>query len=288
MKERREKMKKAIAVLLAALLMLPALCLAEDTASQWQNILLMGGDARSAERYDRTDSIMILSLNAAEAQVKMTSIMRDTWVKAAGKGYSCKINALNVYGGPELTVATVNECFGTDIEKYVLINMTDMIDIIDLVGGVDVEITTGERWYINSSVKGYGDSTQLEESGLVHLNGSQALAYSRIRHLDSDFKRVERQQKVMLALAARLQEMEIGELMDLTDEIIGHLQTNLSEDEMKELARMVLVIEPDEVQAMRLPADGTFTSGTEEGKGYIIQPNFERNGELLQVFIYGD
>ena len=72
MKERREKMKKAIAVLLAALLMLPALCLAEDTASQWQNILLMGGDARSAERYDRTDSIMILSLNADEAQVKMT------------------------------------------------------------------------------------------------------------------------------------------------------------------------------------------------------------------------
>ena len=207
-------MHKIIAVLLAMLRLLPMTgAFAESQESGWQNILMLGGDARNMDGYDRTDTMMILSINRDEALVKLTSIMRDTWVSFPGTGKSGKINAANVYGGPELAVETVNTCFGTDIEDYVIVNMEDLQQIVDLLGGVDIEITESERKQINEYVKGYmqevsGASSydgakSLDESGMVHLNGMLAVGYSRIRMIDSDYNRVMRQQKILLALAEK-------------------------------------------------------------------------------------
>ena len=91
---------------------------AEESEGEWWNILLMGGDSRSTNDYGRTDTMMILSVNLEENLVKMTSIMRDTWVSIPGHS-SNKINAANVFGGPELAVQAVNDNFGTDIEDYI-------------------------------------------------------------------------------------------------------------------------------------------------------------------------
>lgn len=269
---------------------------AQEDGSDWENILLLGGDARQMENYDRTDSMIILSINRNEGLVKMTSVMRDTWVHIDGHG-NAKINAANVYGGPELAVQTVNESFGTDIEDYVLINMDDLVEIIDLLGGVDVEVSESERRQINSyvesyfkEVKGasnYEGQTVLNETGLVHLNGLLAMSYCRDRYSDSDYSRVMRQQEVLLSMADRAQNLDVDELSKVAGDIYDIINTSMDEEEIKSLATAFMVMEVDQVEQYRIPVDGTFTSGTFSGT-WMIKPDFEKNSTLLHEFIYGE
>ena len=284
-------MKKILSIALALLMTFAALgAYAEE--SGWQNILLLGGDARNMDAYDRSDTMIILSINRDEGRVKMTSIMRDTWVNFPGREAAGKINAATVYGGPELAVATVNSCFGTDIEDYVIINMEDLVTIIDLLGGIDIEITEAERGQINRSAKNYtgapypGDKS-IDRAGMVHLNGLLAMNYCRIRYIDSDFARVMRQQKVLLKLADRAQNMEISELSEVAGQIADTILTNLDDEKLEDLTMAFMTVDIDEVEQYRIPVDGTFRSGMYSGI-WLIAPNFEKNRELLHEFIYGD
>ncbi len=290
-------MKRILSVLLVLALMLGTAALAAEADAQesgWHNILLLGGDSRSTVGFDRTDSMIILSVNRDEGAMKLTSIMRDTWVKIPDVNFSQKINAANVYGGPELAVKTVNQYFGTDIEDYVLVNMTGLIKIIDLLGGVDVEVTESERKYTNSYAQsylkqtgGYDGATSLNSTGLVHLNGLLAMSYARDRYTDSDYGRVMRQQKVLLALAEKAQDSDIDELLESVDEISENMQTNMTNEELKEVAMVCMTVDTEDVGQLRVPADGTFDSGTFDGI-WMIRPNFEKNAQLLHEFIYGE
>ncbi len=290
--------------LIAILLLLSMLCVpamaetvTEETAAEenaWTNILLLGGDGRDVDTYDRTDCMIILSVNYEENLLKMTSIMRDTYVAFPGKTYSAKINAANVYGGPELAIETVNANFGTDIEDYVLINMAGLVEIIDLVGGVTIEVDEDERSLVNSyaadyikNVQGYEGETTLNETGVVHLNGLLAMAYTRNRYVGSDFTRVMRQQEVLLALGNQLQEMEFDEALAITDEVLQYVVTSLEQEELKELATLCMVVELEEIAQFRLPADGAYTTTDTAADSYRIIPNLEKNQTQLHDFIYG-
>ena len=292
--------RKLMAILMALVLALTSFAaLAEGTAATeetvepgWVNILLLGGDSRSLTNYGRTDSMIIVSVNREESLVKMTSIMRDTWVAIPGKG-THKINAANVFGGPELAVRTVSEAFDVEIDDYVLINMVNMANIIDLVGGVEVEITAGEAKRINEhaagfvsemNMEGYDQEISVEGEGLQLLNGVEAITYSRNRS-DSDYYRVMRQQKVLLALAERVQNMEIDALMEIMDEVLNNMSTSLTEEELKDFAMAGMVMEVADVQHFRLPANGTFEDGTFDGV-WCIKPDFEKNAKMLNNFIY--
>lgn len=291
-------MRRVMVLVLAIAMMLSAVgAFAEAQESGWENILLMGGDARNMEKYDRTDTMMILSINREEARVKMTSIMRDTWVEFPGLGRSNKINAANVYGGPELAVETVNANFGTDIEDYVIVNMEDLVEIVDLMGGIDIEISASECAQINKNVEDYisavagaseyaGDKT-INQSGLVHLNGMQTVGYCRIRKIDSDYTRVMRQQTVLLALAEKAQNMEIEDLTKIAGDIYQVINTSLSEEDIKSMATAFMVMEVSEVGQYRIPADGAFQSGTFDGT-WMIKPDLAKNQTLLHQFIYED
>lgn len=260
---------------------------------KWWNILLLGGDSRGTQDYGRTDSMIIVSVNLVDAQVKMTSIMRDTWVNFPGTTSSGKINAANVYGGPELVMETVNEAFGTNIEKYVLVNMNGLVEIIDLVGGIDLEISESERNYTNQyaasyidSVAAYAGETQLNSAGLVHMNGLLATSYARNRYTDNDYGRVMRQQKVLLALADRAREMSLVELLALAKSFLGMTETNLDLTEIASLATTFLSLNlEDGVAQYRVPVDCTFNAGIFGGV-WSIRPNFEKNQKLLRQFIY--
>lgn len=272
--------------------------LAEEMEGGWQNILLMGGDQRDmgSENVGRTDSMIILSINREEGLVKMTSIMRDTWVKIPGHGNQ-KINAANVFGGPELAMQIVNENFGTDIEDYMLVNMEDLAQIIDLIGGVEVEVSEHEREianeyiseYLNSfkNAQEYTGDTYITEIGFVRLNGLQAVGYCRDRYTGSDFDRVMRQQEVMLAMAQEAQDMEIDALLDIAGQIADVVSTNMETDELKSLATAFMVMEIEDVQQYRIPANGTYDAGIKNGV-WAIHPNFEKNKTLLHDFIYGE
>ena len=282
------------AVLLALTLLLGA-ALAEPAAAQddWWNILLLGGDSRSSEQYDRTDSIIILSVNRQSGALKMTSVMRDTWVSFPGRESKGKINAANVYGGPELAMATVNASFGTQIEDYVLVNMTGLVKVVDALGGVDIEITSAELKYLNEYARdfantiGYEGDARLAGAGMAHLNGLLALSYARIRYADSDYQRAMRQQTVLLALAKKASALSAPELLKLVPKLLGMTDTNLSMGEAMALATLCAGREMDEIRQYRIRADGSFQSGMFGGTG-CIKPDFEENARLLHDFIYED
>lgn len=275
-------MKKVLVMVIALVLALSFGVVAEEEETcGWENILLLGGDSRSSDSYRLTDTMMILSINRDEAMVKMTSIMRDTWVEFPGLDKKGKINAANVYGGPELAIQTVNNNFGTDIEDYVIVNMEDLKEIVDMLGGVTVEITEAEKNKINAS----GGS--VSNSGSVWLDGSEALAYCRIRSIDSDYKRVMRQQNVLIALAAKAQDMDVDDLMKVAEDIFEIVNTSLEKDELENLATALMVVEVDDIKQNRIPVDGTFDSGMFSGT-WMIKADFAKNRELLKEFIYGE
>lgn len=289
-------MRKILVLMLALIMALSCMtAMAEETEGGWKNILLLGGDARDMNNFDRTDTMMIVSFNREDLLVKLTSIMRDTWAHIPGHGNQ-KINAANLFGGPELAVKTVNENFGMDIENYILINMEDMVQIVDVMGGVTVDVSENERKVTNDYMSqylretagsSYDGDTYLEETGLVHLNGFMAMGYCRDRYTGSDFDRVMRQQEVMLAMARNAQEMEVDALMDAASQIADIVNTNMDKEELKSLATAFMVMEVEDVQQYRIPADGAFKSGTFDGT-WMIKADFAKNQELLKQFIYGE
>lgn len=265
--------------------------LAENASldDDWWNILLLGGDSRTSGKYDRTDSMMILSINTKTNQVKLSSIMRDTWVPIYGVG-SNKINAANVYGGPDLAMRTVNENFGMNIQDYALVNMTMLANIIEQMGGIDLDITEGEMKYINRYQKDYAVSglpiERLTDYGEnTHLNGNQALSFARIRYLDSDYARAERQRKVLIAAAEKLQQNDWFTLLSVMTTALENVQTNITWDRLLELAQLGLSADLSAIKQFRVPVDGTFESGMQNGV-WSIRPDFEKNTQLLHDFIY--
>jgi len=285
------KIYKAISCLILLLCLSVNVSIAEE--AEWMNILFLGGDSRSTTGYERTDSMIVVSVNRDSGELKMTSIMRDTYVQYS-KNNSNRINAANVFGGPELAIKVVNENFGLDISDYVLVNMTDLMEIIDLVGGIDIEMSESERKITNQyaalyqkETGGYKGETSLDSAGQCHLNGLLAVSYARNRYTDSDYGRVMRQQNVLLALAETMQNMDIDELMAQADSILSLLDTNLDSEVIKELAYTVMAMELDDVEQYRIPVEGTFKSGMFDGM-WLIKPDFAANKKLLHEFIYGE
>lgn len=282
--------RKIIAILLVLATLLTLLpCHAK---SKWTNILLLGGDSRQTSSYENTDTMMILSLNSEDRCIKLTSIMRDTWVELPGRKEPGKINSANTLGGPKYAVRTVNKNFSTNIENYILVNMADLVAIIDLVGGIDIEVTESELEQINAyaqdyinNIQQYDGQTVLEEAGYVHLNGLLATAYTRDRYTDSDFGRVMRQQKVIMALSDQIQNMELDELMAVVSDIYGHIKTNMNDDTLDALVQTVMLCDVEDIPRFRIPADGTYKSETRKGV-WAIYPSYKKNAALLYDFIY--
>lgn len=262
--------------------------------ADWKNILLLGGDSRGKNDYGRTDAIIILSVNMNEGGAKMTSIMRDTWVRLPEKGGQ-KLNSANVYGGPQLVMRTINENFGMNISDYVLVNMQALAEIIDALGGVEVpQVTKAQRKALNQQMKydakdfKLANSAPLEEYGEnITLTGNQALAFARIRNLDSDFKRTERQRTVLIAMAQKLKNMGATTAIGLIPTLLEHVETNMGMKELVELASMGMQLDMNAVAQLRLPAEGAYEDGEIDGVWKIV-PDFPANAKILYDFIYGE
>ena len=264
----------------------------EGLSDEWWNILLLGCDTYTGNTYQRTDSMIIVSINLARGEVKITSLMRDTWITVPGTNKHRKLTELCAVGGPELTIRAINESFGMNISDYALIGMQGIAEIIDLIGGLDLDVTEAERKALNKGLfdlSSLSGMEQLEESGEgVHLNGNQATAFARIRKIDSDYVRTERQRTVLLAVADKIKNGAIaGTLLTVVTTLMSYVETNLSLSEIMTIASLGLKLDMDSVGQFRVPADGTFDSGTFNGV-WCIKPNFEKNANLLHSFIYGD
>lgn len=282
-----------LALVLALLCCSPAMASATLTSEgDWWNVLLMGCDSYSTNSHTRSDSMIIVSMNLDTQQVKMTSLMRDTWVPVPGtKSRHRKLTELCAVSGPELTIQAIEECFDVSIDDYALISMEGVAEVIDLLGGVDIDITESERKAINNGLfdlSSLSGMDKVQESGEnVHLNGNQATAYARIRKIDNDYVRTERQRTVLLAMANKIKNgASVSTLLTVAKVLLNYVETSLSTEEIMQIGKLGLSLDLSTVEELRLPADGTYESGM-YGNTWCIKPDFEANAELLNEFIYG-
>ena len=291
-------LKKAFSLILMLSLLFGCSALAEKDLAvsegldpAWKNILLLGTDKRPGETVARTDTMIILSVNSEERAIRLTSLMRDMWVDIYGTNRSHKINAANVYGGPEAAMATVNHYFGMNIERYILVDMDGLTEIINQLGGVDVPLTAAEADCINQLIleDKIEDQEDVSEGESVHLTGEQATSYVRIRSIGGDQQRTHRQRTVLVAMAETLSETSLWGMVSVGMTMLDYVETNLSLGDMVDLCRTALDVDLAGVQQLRIPADGAYTFGTEEKSGLsVVWANFEKNTDILHDFIYGE
>ena len=283
-------MKKRILAALLALALLLGMTAAAGAEGDWHNILLLGTDVRDTDSYGRSDSMIVLSVNTTTRQAKLTSFMRDIWVKMPGIKKENKLNTACFFGGPELTMETLNQYFGLDLEYYAMVNLSCMADIIDILGGLRLDVTEAERKALNKGLFDLSSRSgmeKLQKSGKqVLLNGNQAVAYARIRQIDSDFQRTERQRIVLTAIARRLQTEDPITVMGVISTLTQYVKTNLTLQQMASLAAVGFQINTNEIEQLRIPAEKTYQAGM-YGKVWCIKPNFEKNKAIVREFIYG-
>ncbi len=204
-----------------------------------ETFVLFGVDSRSDKlgKGTRSDSIMLINVNHDSKEVKVVSIYRDCMVYQEGKGYK-KISNAHSYGGPEFALSVINENFDFNIEKYCTLNFNAVGDLIDEVGGVEMDITEAEVKYINSyidetnKVRGTS-SAHITEPGNYTLDGTQAVAYSRIRYTaGSDYKRTERQRTVLFKVFEKAKVMGTGDRIKIAEQLLDEINTNYSQDEL--------------------------------------------------------
>lgn len=264
-----------------------------DLPADWWNILLLGCDSYTKNDYQRTDSMIIVSVNQDTREVKLTSLLRDTWITVPGTEKSRrKLTELCAVGGPEMTMRAINQSFGMNITDYALISMEGIAEIIDLIGGVDLDVTEAERKALNQGLfdlSALSGMEKLEQSGeQVHLNGNQATAFARIRKIDNDYVRTERQRTVLLTMAEKIKNgASTATLLAVVDTLLDYVDTNLSLTDIMSVGTLGLTLDLDSVSEFRIPADGHFDAGT-FGNVWCIKPDFEANTKLLHDFIYGE
>ena len=257
------------------------------------NILLLGTDERTDEFNEnaRADTIMVMSLNTKEHTIKLISIERGIGVPVPGRNDDWITHTFR-YGGAALTMQTVRDCFKLDVERYVRVNFNVVSKAIDKIGGVDIELTQAEAEHLNSAKKNYyesGSDIQTVHAGTNHLNGDTAMAYARIRKIDSDWKRIERQRTVIQAAINQVKNSDIFTLNALADAILPMVQTNLTKAEITRLMLEVpaFLSEGSKMEQMTIPTYETSWNSIGVDGRKMIGVDFEANAQILREFFYG-
>ena len=208
-------------------------------------LAVFGLDSRdsSTGKGNRTDVIMIVNLDRATGEIKLASVYRDTYMDI-GDGTFNKINEAYAKGGPELAVKALNKNLDLNITNYAAFNWAAVATAINILGGVDIDISRAEFYYINAfiteTVQGTGiGSTQLKSAGLNHLDGVQAVAYGRLRLMDSDYARVERQRLVIEKAFEKAKSADLATLESLVAHMVQMCATNVEFGDIFPLAQNV-------------------------------------------------
>lgn len=237
-----------------------------------KNIALFGIDAPKG-KVGRSDAIMILTLDEEHKVMKLTSIMRDSYVDIPGHGDD-KITHAYAFGGPELAMKTLNENFKVNVEDFMSVNFTSLPEIIDKLGGVKINIIPEEIHNIIG----------ITSSGEQVLNGEQALAYSRIRYATGgDYKRTERQRVVLEAVFEKLKSTPIKEYPSLIDDFLPYIETNMSSMDMIKLATDAAPLVKGNLETARFPLDGYCDGKMINGVWYLV---YDRQATLNQIQEY--
>ena len=236
------------------------------------NLMLVGQDRREGEGRQRSDTMILCSINPDTKQVSLISFMRDLYVRIPG-GYSDnRLNAAYAFGGFPLLDDTIYENFGITIDGNIVVDFERFEKVIDVLGGVDIVLTAAEAEHLGRGTF----------AGMNHLDGKMALEYARIRKIDSDFQRTERQRNILEAAFRKIKHLSLSEMKDLANAILPSLTTDLTDAQIFSLLfQMFPVFRSMELSSYRIPADQTYYSAMIRGM-YVLVPDLPKIRSLLQ------
>ena len=258
------------------------------------NILLIGNDSRTNGEDGRSDAMILLSVSSKTKKIYMTSLLRDMYVEIPGhKGN--RLNAAYSFGGAELLMDTIEQNFDITVNRYVLVNFEAFANLVDAVGGIDLELTAEEVQYVNAYLWEYNVLTGRPEgtdymdtslSGMVHLNGAQALSYTRNRYIGTDFGRTERQRKVLEAVIRKAPKAVATNPKELINGLVTNLKTNLTQQECFGLCFWAAGALNYDIEQSSIPMEGTYNNATIREMS-VLEVDFEANKEFIRKNIYG-
>ncbi len=254
------------------------------------NILLVGQDRRAGQKErTRSDTMILVTINPKSKQVTLTSFMRDMYVKIPGY-YKNRINVAYMLGGAELLFDTIECNFGVRPDHFVEVDFTGFSKVVELVGGIDMELTAKEAKHLNNNEDFYDfpkESWNLKE-GMNHLTGNQALAFARIRKIDptGDFARTDRQRRVVTTLIEEAKGMNLVELNELVLSAADIISTDMTSKEILGFVAEYypLLSKMGDVETVQIPADNAFKSAGIEGVGSVLVPNLEKNSAVIAEY----
>ena len=257
------------------------------------NILLVGCDSRELGGFGRSDAIVLVSLNKATKKIHLSSIMRDCYVAIPDRENN-RINAAYAFGGGNLLLSTVETNFAVDVDKYIAFDFCSFIDVVDSIGGIEIDVSEAELEVLNGFVMDWNAINgkenvlehQLPQAGLQHLNGVQALCYSRIRRAgNGDFERTERQHEVIGEIFKKVKSLNLLEMNDLLNVLLPEIKTNLKEEEIMSMLLKVMDYMSYDMDSIRIPVEGSYES-LRVKKMSVLGIDLEMNQNALEEFIY--
>lgn len=264
------------------------------------NIALFGVDNRD-DSYEtensRTDAMKVISLDMKRNRIIITSLQRDLLIYTPNPVDDFdKLNHAYWNGGAELALKTINYNFDLDINRYVTVNFLGVESIVDLAGGIEIDVLPSEvsgtnKWIADlDNIANKNENTQkLASSGAQVLSGRQALAYMRNRDVGSDYERMNRQTKVIKALMEKVSTLQWSEIIDLVGEVLSYVETNINQGEMIKLGMEVLQVNSDNVEQYQFPSNGFEDTKSVSYNGYsplYVHRNYQQMVQDLHQNIY--
>ncbi len=260
------------------------------------NVVLAGVDRDDDSWNGNSDSVMLVSLNNDKKRVSVVSLMRDTYVEIPGHDYN-KLNASYAYGGGPLLCDTVQENYRVAVDRYAAVDFENLVDIIDALGGIEMEWTANEIEVANGYIKDmcervfnipYEDHVILEEPGMIHSDGVQAVAYARNRFVgNSDYTRTQRQRYVIKQMVEKVKTLSSAQLLAFAEKVLPLITHNLPENEIWSLVGDAPALLKYEIVMDRIPYDGLYDEIDVDGQGMLV-PHWDITIMQLHQTIYGD
>ncbi len=252
------------------------------------NILLIGVDRRDETWSGNSDTMILMSVNKETKTMHMISLMRDLYADIPGHGVR-KLNAACAYGGAPLLVETIEKNYGVPIDNYASVDFNQLVDIIDLLGGVELTLSDAEVQSANGLIKAMCEARHVDYaghlftgSGTFNCDGYQAVAYARIRHVgNADYERTERQRTVMTKLIEKARHMNVTKLNTVAKGVLPHVTHNLKSTRVLLLLAQMPSILKYELIKDRVPYDGMYTT-----QGELLVPDMDATIEKLQTTLY--
>lgn len=246
------------------------------------NILILGVDTRDISKFSgRTDSMIVCSYNKKTGEVKLISLLRDLLVPIEGHDWN-RLNTAYAFGGISLCINTINDLFGLDIQKFVMINFSGTKTFIDSCGGVDLSLSSSELKYLNHK------NVTKNADGTYHLDGDAALTHMRNRAVGNDFGRTTRQRQVMMALYRQIvSSRDLTQIYSLIREGFKLVRTNMKLNEILDMATSVVSYGTDlDITSAHVPKKGTYWAAKYKKKS-VIGFDIDQNIAYLEELIYG-